>query len=245
MSRRCDKINRLRLNGSRCVYCGESATTDEHFPPFSVNPVSGFILPACFECNGIASNKHAYNFKNRVEYVKSKIKRKNRDVLCLPQWQSYEINALDGNLKRMVSFGIELKRKTISRFEFDTLSYLALIDKDESFLRFTGYITQSSFALGIEPMTMIEEPIIKVKRKRAPQKKRPYKPVDPNEKANEIKHNYVGVIFSRGKYNACVYENGRRLTIGTFDTPEEALVARRIHLKLEINSPALFYGTRP
>jgi DNA invertase Pin-like site-specific DNA recombinase len=43
----------VRSRGDQCVYCGERADSDEHFPPTSYRNL-GYILPACRECNSFA-----------------------------------------------------------------------------------------------------------------------------------------------------------------------------------------------
>jgi len=45
-----ERMFRIRISGYFCVYCGEIATQDEHFPPMSYS-LRGYILPACAECN--------------------------------------------------------------------------------------------------------------------------------------------------------------------------------------------------
>ncbi len=64
---------RVRLHGDQCVYCGERANSDEHFPPASYGN-RGFLLPACRECNSWAGTAHPLNFIKRAEIVKQQIK---------------------------------------------------------------------------------------------------------------------------------------------------------------------------
>lgn len=62
----------MRLSGDQCIYCGERANSDEHFPPASYGNL-GFLLPACRECNSFAGTAHPTNFIRRVEHVKKQI----------------------------------------------------------------------------------------------------------------------------------------------------------------------------
>lgn len=66
---------RKRITGSWCVYCGEHATTDEHFPPQACGN-DGWIIPACSECNSLANTEWPYNFEERCNYVKEKINKR-------------------------------------------------------------------------------------------------------------------------------------------------------------------------
>jgi hypothetical protein len=73
----------VRLNGSRCVYCGDVATQTDHFPPQCVRPREGWLLPCCSECNVVASNIHPYDFQARVAHVKNTLHDRHWDMLKL------------------------------------------------------------------------------------------------------------------------------------------------------------------
>jgi hypothetical protein len=177
--------------------------------------------------------------------VKAKIRKHNKDVLHLPTWHKEEIRALGGNLKRMVAYGSLQQAKAKRRIDFETVAYLVQIDKDERFLRYAGYIPQDCFSVEdvFEPSATVNKPTIK-KQKAAPvvieKKKEKVKTVRELQEG-EVKHNYVGVIFSKGEYRAGIYEDGSRKIIGSFKTPQEALEARRAYLKLDISSASLYY----
>ena len=70
---------RKRVDGRYCVYCGERATTDEHFPPVA-HGLGGFIFPACSECNTFAGTAYARDFQRRAALVKRKIGERYREV---------------------------------------------------------------------------------------------------------------------------------------------------------------------
>jgi len=124
---------RTRLRGDFCVYCGEAATTVEHFPP-RTDTKRGFLFPCCRECNSFAGTNYPRNLPSRIEHVKKKIKQSNKKYLCLPEWTAKEIRALSGNLRRMVNLGLAKKLAAQERIDFDSLAYLARIDTDSALL---------------------------------------------------------------------------------------------------------------
>src|SRR5215471_17155100 len=99
---------RKRINGRWCVYCGELATTDEHFPPKTFTH-HGLILPACSECNVLAGASWATDFEERCRYVKDRLRQKYKRVLDTPDWSKSEVGALGRALKRRVKAWQELK----------------------------------------------------------------------------------------------------------------------------------------
>jgi hypothetical protein len=117
---------RIRIHGDQCVYCGEHAASDEHFPPASYGNL-GFLLPACRECNSFAGTAHPLNFVKRSAYVKEQIKSHAprftftsettlQDILARPEgvWLT-EMRAE----KRKLGFR--------NRFNWDSLAYIATI----------------------------------------------------------------------------------------------------------------------
>lgn len=60
----------VRIKGHQCYYCGDVATTGDHFPPQTVEPAHGYILPCCMECNLAAGTQHPYDLAERVKHVK-------------------------------------------------------------------------------------------------------------------------------------------------------------------------------
>ncbi len=120
---------RVRLKGDLCFYCGEAATTVEHFPPYT-DTRRGFLFPCCRECNNLAGTHYPRNLVSRIEHVKKRIKQSNKKYLCLPEWSAKEIRALSGNLRRMVNLGLAKKLAAQERIDFDSLAYLARIDTD-------------------------------------------------------------------------------------------------------------------
>lgn len=71
----------VRIEGRRCVYCGDTATQTDHFPPQCVEPRDGWLLPCCSECNVVAGAMHPYDFKSRVLYVKDALRDRHHHLL--------------------------------------------------------------------------------------------------------------------------------------------------------------------
>jgi hypothetical protein len=72
------------IKGDRCIYCGEAATCRDHFPPYSVEPVKGWLLPNCTECNLLAGDRHPYSFKKRATYVRDMLAHRYKRLLETP-----------------------------------------------------------------------------------------------------------------------------------------------------------------
>lgn len=126
--------SRIRIEGSLCVYCGQNANTDEHFPPASKTNF-GVLLPACLECNNFAGTEHGLDFKKRVQHVKSMLHKKYKTILAMPNWDGDDLDELSGNLKRGVIRWQNQKRIAHSRIAWNVESYLASIDLNNDFAR--------------------------------------------------------------------------------------------------------------
>jgi hypothetical protein len=129
---RFDNTFRTRLNGQWCVYCGEWATQDEHFPPATYSR-EGVLLPACSECNGIAGTNWATDFAARSAFVRDQLRFKYRHVLGTPEWANWELKELDYGLRRKVEKWQELRKITLKRIAWDAAHYLSLIDRGQYF----------------------------------------------------------------------------------------------------------------
>jgi hypothetical protein len=129
---RFDNRLRVRLNGQWCVYCGEWATQDEHFPPATYSR-NGVILPVCRECNGLAGTTWATDFIERVAHVREKLRHKYRNVLESPEWAQWELSELSYSLRQKVQKWQELRKFILKRLAWDAATYLSLIDRGQDF----------------------------------------------------------------------------------------------------------------
>lgn len=121
-------IFRVRLRGDWCIYCGEPAQTDEHFPPKSYT-MRGVIIPACRECNLFAGTAYCADFAERARHVHTKLRKKYGRLLAVPEWSQEEIAetgpGIKSVLKRWKVEVSDIKR----RLAWDAVSYLRLIDR--------------------------------------------------------------------------------------------------------------------
>lgn len=98
-----------------CIYCGETATCEDHVFPLSraINlecwrpSVKEFLkqglnlVPACDECNRLASDKPFRYIREKRRYIQAKLKKKYK-VTKQVIWDDEEILELKGNLRRYV-----------------------------------------------------------------------------------------------------------------------------------------------
>lgn len=123
---------RTRLLGYQCVYCGMTADTGDHFPPKSLI-ATGWILPACRECNCFAGTVWSRDFRARCNHVKLRIREKYQKVLETPEWSDHEIKQLGRNLKSKVKPWRELRSLVQERLAWNVEAYLACIDRNNAF----------------------------------------------------------------------------------------------------------------
>lgn len=86
-------------NNGVCVYCGDPATCLDHFVPISKvyheNSDYGlFLLPACTECNCMASAGLFETVADKQRDIKGKIKHQYRRLLKMPNWTEQEIGEM-------------------------------------------------------------------------------------------------------------------------------------------------------
>lgn len=125
-------IFRIQIDGSLCVYCGEIASTVEHFPP-KAHTCRGFLLPSCSECNILAGTEWPTDFEKRAEYVKSKIEKRYTKLLTLPEWNKTEIKQLGRGLREGVEAWQKMQDIARKRVAWNAMSYLTSIDLSNDF----------------------------------------------------------------------------------------------------------------
>lgn len=108
---------------SPCYYCGEAATTVDHFIPQTVASrltLGGLqmLIPACRECNSILGPRYYRTLRLRREAAKEGIRRKYRRILRLPDWQEDEWANLGYGLMVMVKKNQTLKDRTVERLKY-------------------------------------------------------------------------------------------------------------------------------
>ena len=88
---------RIHVRGDLCLYCGEPADLEDHFPPVS-QTIKGLLLPACEECNALASAWHPFNLGARAALVHRKLAKRHKKIGRLPLWAASEVDELEGCL---------------------------------------------------------------------------------------------------------------------------------------------------
>jgi hypothetical protein len=118
------RVYRLLTRQHACVYCGVRATCVDHFVPLSVvamiadclTQISGKVLvPACGECNSIASDRVFLTIAVKRRYIHARLRRKHRRLLAMPAWTDVELGELDYALQDFVRAGVERQRWLLAR----------------------------------------------------------------------------------------------------------------------------------
>ena len=124
---------RLKLKGPFCVYCGEPSDDQEFFPP-RTHAVHGYTLPVCRECKNLANRAHPFDFKERADYIKSKLRDRLQRVLRTPDWSSNELEEIGRDLRDGIAAWQKMREISKDRIAWNALSYLAQIDECSDFL---------------------------------------------------------------------------------------------------------------
>lgn len=113
-------------NEGFCVYCGLPAKCNDHFLPLSVaSDTLGiidlhkgrFILPACLECNAIASNKVFPTVVAKRRYIHSRLEEKHSALLDSPEWTEEELSELKGWLHKKIRHDMAKRAQLLERLK--------------------------------------------------------------------------------------------------------------------------------
>lgn len=113
-----------------CVYCGEVAEEVEHVVP----RCSGFLtwtVPACGECNRIASGNVFESFADKRAFIKSGISMRHAKVLRMPEWDEEEIREMGPTLQKDIRRHKRAREIVLQRMRFE-VEMLACIRDEES-----------------------------------------------------------------------------------------------------------------
>jgi hypothetical protein len=125
---------RIRVKGERCVYCGERATCEDHFPPYAVDQLRGWLLPACGECNELAADRHPYDFTARAAYVNRALISRWRHVLDSTPWSPGELRELGRGLADSIEPLAHARTIARERVRWDAIAYLATLGHGPRFI---------------------------------------------------------------------------------------------------------------
>uniref|UniRef100_A0A6H1ZLB3 Uncharacterized protein n=1 Tax=viral metagenome TaxID=1070528 RepID=A0A6H1ZLB3_9ZZZZ len=121
-----DFLNKYAKNdeNNACIYCGLIATDKEHLIPrswieetkrlkalgFNVEIPKEVIVPACRECNMIATGNFFKGFKEKKEFIQEKIIKRYKRFAKISFWTEEEINELEGRLREEVFYFNEIAK---------------------------------------------------------------------------------------------------------------------------------------
>jgi len=112
-----------------CFYCGQRSSSIDHFiPQAHERSVMAFIdiggdqsqglenllknqrfIPACRECNSLASDGMFDTPDEKKSFVKAKLRKRYHKVLDIPNWSDKELSELDYTLRISVESGVKLR----------------------------------------------------------------------------------------------------------------------------------------
>jgi len=120
-----------------CIYCGDVATTRDHFIPWTYNHVGKRketvgtgkkidgknIVPACLECNSMAGNKVFETIEKKREYIQERIEIKYKKIIRIPDWSENELKELGRKLMKDTRLKMLAKQWVINRIAYPTVIY--------------------------------------------------------------------------------------------------------------------------
>ncbi len=117
---------RIDLRSSHCIYCGDLASTTEHWPPQSFTS-QGYLFSACKECNNIAGVLYPTDFAKRSYYVNCRLRVKYKKYLNMPDWKGEELRELGYSLRTKVKEWRDVSLVGKRRVAWSAAKYLARI----------------------------------------------------------------------------------------------------------------------
>lgn len=113
-----------------CCYCGDPATAQDH-----VFPVAAYTklfkaerlhvpmevlrrVPACKECNSLASDAVFYSFEEKRLHIKAQLAKRYRQLLSMPPWSADELAELKGGLHTWVIASQENYDRLLERLRY-------------------------------------------------------------------------------------------------------------------------------
>lgn len=123
---------RIKVEGLDCVYCGERASSMDHYPPKSVS-YHGLLLPCCLECNSSLGASHPFSFANRCKMAKDNIRRKFKKILNMPVWDSEELDEMSYSMRENIKSCERTKKIVEERLAWNARSYLSSLKSVKDF----------------------------------------------------------------------------------------------------------------
>lgn len=124
---------RIRLSGYKCVYCGEVASSEDHYPPRSIS-IRGMILPCCLECNTSLGARHPFSFVDRCRLAKDNIRRKYKKVLKMPHWDEEELSEMSYAMRIDIESCKRVRKIVEERLAWNAMSYISSLGSEKDFV---------------------------------------------------------------------------------------------------------------
>jgi hypothetical protein len=107
-----------------CIYCGFPADTRDHLIPVSVSgrAARAFVLvvPACFECNSILTDKAPVNITDRRYVAHERLRFRYRKALATLDFTPAELREFGPILRKHIGAAMELKAAVLLRLNWPT-----------------------------------------------------------------------------------------------------------------------------
>jgi hypothetical protein len=81
------------------------------------------IVPACAECNGILGAQVFDSMAERRAFVQGRLRVKHAKLLSMPLWTDWELEELEGSLRRHVKAALAARHRLILRLLHEPDSY--------------------------------------------------------------------------------------------------------------------------
>lgn len=118
-----DETNRFT-----CFYCGRMARCFDHQPP--ITRVSDYRslglmhevyikVPSCNSCNATASDQLTETLWDRIEFIRSRLQKKNKRLLNGDIWENTEMRPIGRNLKSYIKKKNQELRILNERLEYE------------------------------------------------------------------------------------------------------------------------------
>ncbi len=117
-----------------CYYCGMPADTIDHAVPQSILRMIDRIadpdiyrrmilrrrltVPCCNECNSVIGPKYQKSLEERKKFLKSKLKRRYKKLLAMPDWTEREISEMGDHMRDYIRDAQRLKDNIVSRIHW-------------------------------------------------------------------------------------------------------------------------------
>lgn len=120
---------------TQCYYCGEPATSVDHVIPQAMLKtlrslgdayVTGILVrfgrrltvPACKECNSVLGASYQDTLAKRKRELKTRLRRRYRKLLRMPDWTDTELAHVDGWLQDYVIRSVVARDRILARLAF-------------------------------------------------------------------------------------------------------------------------------